>query len=333
MVGLRDYSGTGRMLATQRLAFPGGNWTKLNFTLTPTASTDCVGIAPGSDPLIQCTSSGSAAHICVRCGGEFLLGLEAPGTVNVDYVFLQPGSWGRFEDLPVGVICAAQTKYPVSRPMYSHGVRGKKEGAALSSHLPFSSWARAPLSLRSSLPARCLYLLLLNRTQVKRSAVELLQSIGVTTIRQGGSFTIPSDYFWKRWRGPAWERPSLGWSWGHEIISGWGPFEMIDMCNAAGFEPIITTSADNGGCCAPDDMADLVEYCWGNESTTWGRQRIVDGHPLPYRVKIFELGNEQYNAYYPAQVCASCFLVAVRTLLLGIVLMVTKHTGSHGSAA
>jgi alpha-N-arabinofuranosidase len=35
-----------------------------------------------------------------------------------------------------------------------------------------------------------------------------------------------------------------------------------------------------------------VEYCYGNASTTWGRQRIMDGHPEPFRVKTFEIGNE-----------------------------------------
>ena len=35
-------------------------------------------------------------HICIRCGGEFVVGLETPGTVNIDYVFLQPGAWGRW---------------------------------------------------------------------------------------------------------------------------------------------------------------------------------------------------------------------------------------------
>ena len=59
-------------------------------------------------------------------------------------------------------------------------------------------------------------------------------------------------------------RPSVGATWGQDLISSFGPFEMIDLCVAAGFEPIITTTGQNGGCCAPKDMADLVEYCWGN---------------------------------------------------------------------
>lgn len=42
--------------------------------------------------------------------------------------------------------------------------------------------------------------------------------------------------------------------------------------------------------------ADLIEYAYGNESTTWGKTRIADGHPDPYEFKFVELGNEQVGA-------------------------------------
>ncbi len=77
-----------------------------------------------------------------------------------------------------------------------------------------------------------------------------------------------------------------GQEWGASLLSGWGPFEFVDMCNALGIEPVVTTSAQDGQCCAPSDMADLVEYCHGNASTTWGAIRIADGHPEPYDVKV-----------------------------------------------
>ena len=54
----------------------------------------------------------------------------------------------------------------------------------------------------------------------------------------------------------------------------------------------------------PHSMADLIEYCWGNESTTWGRRRHDDGHPRPYRLKHIELGNEQFNTFFVEQVAA-----------------------------
>merc|ERR1712176_576597 len=75
---------------------------------------------------------------------------------------------------------------------------------------------------------------------------------------------------------------------------------MVDMCNAMGITPVITTH-----CQIPtSDYADLVEYCWGDESTLWGKQRILDGHKAPYNVTYFELGNEMYNTNYVEQVKA-----------------------------
>ena len=73
------------------------------------------------------------------------------------------------------------------------------------------------------------------------------------------------------------------------------------MCNALGIEPILTTTASS----SPDELADLVEYCHGDASTTaMGRKRAADGHQAPYRVRFFELGNEQYNTRFVAQVAA-----------------------------
>lgn len=230
----------GKVLAEKELQFNGGDWTRVNFTLTPTADAQCEGIAPGSDPAIDCGKLGpGAGHICVRCAGQFAVGLSSPGDMLIDFVWLQPGEWGRLAGLPV-----------------------------------------------------------------LKDTIDTLQAIGITAIRQGGSFTDPAYYFWKNWRGPVEQRPSVGATWGRELISSWGPFEMIDMCDAAGFEPIITTTGQSGKCCAPEDMADLVEYCWGGASTKWGALRIADGHPDPYKLRFIELGNEQYNSNYVDQVAA-----------------------------
>lgn len=126
-----------------------------------------------------------------------------------------------------------------------------------------------------------------------RRTVEALQSIGTSLVRIGGSFAESEWWFWKEWRGAPEQRESVGSIWGSALISGWGPFEAIDMSMAAGFEPVLATFADSirhTSCCSPQDMADLVEYCWGNESTQWGRLRASDGHPEPYRLRYFELG-------------------------------------------
>jgi len=40
-------------------------------------------------------------------------------------------------------------------------------------------------------------------------------------------------------------------------------------------------------------MADFVEYANGPADSGWGRKRVEDGHPEPYRLKHVELGNEE----------------------------------------
>jgi len=72
------------------------------FSLTPTTGTECVGIAPDSDPTVHCTSNPGTAHVCIKCGGQFTVALVSDGgeaVVNIDYVVLQPAAWGRFKGL------------------------------------------------------------------------------------------------------------------------------------------------------------------------------------------------------------------------------------------
>ena len=61
---------------------------------------------------------------------------------------------------------------------------------------------------------------------------------------------------------------------------------MIDMCNALGIEPVITTTETT----TAKEFADLVEYCHGDATTPMGKKRVADGHPKTYDVKYFELG-------------------------------------------
>jgi hypothetical protein len=112
-VALRNYV-TGEILANVTVnAAATSTWTMFNFTLKPAASTNCTGIAPGSDPEVQCGQdclvtkkcmagppAADQGHVCIKCAGEFSIGLVGKGQVNVDYVYLQPGQWGRYADGP-----------------------------------------------------------------------------------------------------------------------------------------------------------------------------------------------------------------------------------------
>jgi hypothetical protein len=72
-VGIENVDGS-QVLDEQRLHADSSEWTKIDFTLTPEGT--------------------------VR-DGRFTLKLRKPGAVTFGFVFLQPGPWGRYKDLPV----------------------------------------------------------------------------------------------------------------------------------------------------------------------------------------------------------------------------------------
>ena len=46
------------------------------------------------------------------------------------------------------------------------------------------------------------------------------------------------------------------------------------------------------------DMVDLVEFCRGDETTTWGKVRASLGHPEPFELKYICIGNENEGPVY-----------------------------------
>lgn len=105
VVMLRNWE-TKAVLGTQEIAVAASsNWTKYPFTMTASNGTTCEGIKPGSNPEVSCNTQrkGMAVppdteqgHVCIKCGGEFVIALSEPATVHVDYVYLQPGPAGRY---------------------------------------------------------------------------------------------------------------------------------------------------------------------------------------------------------------------------------------------
>ena len=73
-------------------------------------------------------------------------------------------------------------------------------------------------------------------------------------------------------------------------------------CQARGRQPV-TIFADDGTYTTEfqkylDDMLDLVEFCRGDESTTWGKVRIEMGHKEPFALKYLCIGNENWDKVY-----------------------------------
>jgi len=129
---------------------------------------------------------------------------------------------------------------------------------------------------------------------MRRDVIELLKEISVPILRwPGGNFA--GDYHWQDGLLPVDQRAPLpstpetlphtnGFDF-HEI----GTNEFIALCRELGAEPFITI---NMGLEGPEEAAAWVEYCNGGPDTKWGKVRAERGHPEPYNVKYWTLGNE-----------------------------------------
>jgi alpha-L-arabinofuranosidase len=118
-----------------------------------------------------------------------------------------------------------------------------------------------------------------------------LKEEGLGVIRMGGSMTAQSGYTWKEFTPRPEERQPYQADWLKTSVSsrGWGMFECVDMCEALGVLPIIDLRLDE----TSEDMADLVDWLYGDGTTVWGARRIAAGHPKPFNLTHFEFGNEQ----------------------------------------
>ncbi|MGC9347555.1 MAG: alpha-L-arabinofuranosidase C-terminal domain-containing protein [Anaerolineae bacterium] len=107
----------------------------------------------------------------------------------------------------------------------------------------------------------------------------------------GGNFV--SGYRWRDGVGPVDARPTYpNPAWEGLEFNLFGTDEFIALCRAVGCEPMICINAGDG---TPEEAAAWVEYCNGGPVTPMGSLRAANGHPEPYGVKLWEIGNEIYG--------------------------------------
>ena len=106
----------------------------------------------------------------------------------------------------------------------------------------------------------------------------------------GGCFV--SAYHWRKGVGPV-RTPSFDKAWRVEDPNTFGTGEYIRLCRKLGCEPYICTNAGTG---SPEEMSDWLEYC--NQTLgEYARLRAEHGHPAPYGVKYWSIGNENYGSW------------------------------------
>jgi hypothetical protein len=132
-VALRPRGGGAPLAAATLPLPPSAAWQLVNFSLTPSVATACEGIAPGADATVDCgLLSDNPGSVCVRCGGEFVIGLSAPGTAHVGFVDL----------FPRDAIGAASR--PTIEALRAMGVGFARYGGTVAQTIRWKDWRGAP---------------------------------------------------------------------------------------------------------------------------------------------------------------------------------------------
>src|SRR5581483_10761361 len=133
---------------------------------------------------------------------------------------------------------------------------------------------------------------------LRRDVIEVCRALGVPVVRwPGGNYA--SAYHWEDGIGPREARPRrLELTWGgregqpREEDNRFGTDEFLAWCALAGAEPYLNNNARS-----VEEAVRWVEYTNYAGDTHYTRLRAANGHPEPYGVRYWGLGNEVYGAW------------------------------------
>lgn len=122
--------------------------------------------------------------------------------------------------------------------------------------------------------------------------VAALKAVQAPMVRwPGGCFA--DAYDWRDGIGPREERPRrINVWWNQEEDNQFGTDEFLRFCACTGAEPYVCANVGSG---TPREMMQWLEYCNYAGDTTLARQRAAYGHPEPYGIKYWGIGNENWG--------------------------------------
>lgn len=139
----------------------------------------------------------------------------------------------------------------------------------------------------------------------RADAVAALKGLHPGVIRFGGSALDAQgfgDFEWRDTVGPLEKRKPLR-AWGGLQQPGAGLEEIVQLMQASGAEPLICVRMIGR---TAKDAADEVEYFNGSAETPMGRRRAANGHPAPYGIKYWQIGNELSGPVYEQKLPEFC---------------------------
>jgi alpha-N-arabinofuranosidase len=125
-----------------------------------------------------------------------------------------------------------------------------------------------------------------------RQVVSFLKDARTPTVRfPGGCYA--DVYHFEQALGDR-DRRAMTWDpqWRKWDTNDFGTDEFLNLCRILGAEPNLTVNFGSG---TPREAANWVEYCNGSQDTPYGRKRAENGHPEPYGVKYWSIGNELWG--------------------------------------
>lgn len=137
-----------------------------------------------------------------------------------------------------------------------------------------------------------------NHNGLRLDTIEAFRELGMAMVRFPGG--TPADYY--RWRdgiGPPGKRArTWNYFFGGEDDNEFGTDEFLRFCEAAGAKGCIKLNPIT----APlHEALDWMQYCNYDGNTDLANERRNNGHPAPYGVTHWIIGNETSDTYMPEQ--------------------------------
>lgn len=131
-------------------------------------------------------------------------------------------------------------------------------------------------------------------SHMRDDTVSLIRKLQPPNIRYpGGNFA--SGYHWEDGIGPGEKRPKrYDQAWNTWESNQVGTDEFMMLCTEVGAEPFLVINDATG---TPEEAARWVAYCNEPQNTAQGKRRAKNGHPLPYHVHLWGIGNEVWGQW------------------------------------
>jgi len=139
---------------------------------------------------------------------------------------------------------------------------------------------------------------------LREDTLSLIETLKPPIVRYpGGNFA--SGYHWEDGIGPKHLRPvRTDEAWKAEDTNQVGTDEYMEFCRRIGTEPFLVVNDGSG---TPEEAARWVAYCNEDASGEQGARRAANGHPEPYKVKIWGIGNEVWGAWQIGHTSAEAY--------------------------